>query len=414
MSKTFALPLLSLAATIALAPAEVAAQGFDLQPAPTPSSSSSPVYGPQDPDRPPVRPIPVPTQSATPAARTTPTPLPSATVTPIPPPERPELQPLPTARPTAGARSQRSPTRSPTAEQRAPAIAPSAQPSADASIEPPAMLPGTPAPSTTAAPTASDGDLPEEGGLPWLWIALGALAVLLAGAFALWKRRAGVSAVSVPEIERPTPIRRATPARGPGPGPAPTPAPTATIADPAKVAPIAAPATPPAIAFDSGPLHVAFEVRDITLTMMAVTLNYRITLSNRGDVALGKVLVGGSMEAASGDVAVERQLAPPQGQLPIAHQLETLDAGAVAELTGEIRLPLTQLQPIRQGDRVLLVPIARLRAAGTPAGADPVIAQQSVLLGRVGQGPQFHPIQLDQGPRVYRDIGQRIVTPKAA
>jgi len=43
-----------------------------------------------------------------------------------------------------------------------------------------------------------------------------------------------------------------------------------------------------------------------------------------------------------------------------------------------------------------------------------VIAQQSILLGRADQGPELVPIRLDQGPRVYRHIGQRLVAPQAA
>jgi len=413
MSKILALPLASLAALLALAPAEVAAQGFDLPPAPTPSPSSSPVYGPQDPDRPAARPIPVPTQRATPAARSTPMSQPSATATPTPSPQSPVVQSVPTSRQTTAARRPTEPANRPVTTERAPGTPgePTSQPDAIGPTEIPTSLPA--APTTATAPPEPAGEAPTDSGLPWLLIVLVALVIALAGgAFAWWRRREGPAAVSVPQIERPAPVKRSPAATNPGPVQAATPA--ATVADPSKVAPLPSPPKPAAVAFDNGPLHVAFEVRDITATLMTVTLNYRITVSNRGRETLTELLVGGVMEAARGDVAIERQLEPPLGKLPAAHNSKNLEPGAVIELTGEFRVPLAQLNPIRRGEQALFVPIVRLRAAAASDGNDPVIAQQSTLLGRADQGPELVPIRLDQGPRVYRHIGQRLVAPQAA
>ncbi len=413
MSKLTHLPLVSLAAVLAIIPAQTAAQGFDLPPSPTPSPSSSPAYGPQDPERPRARPIPVPTPSASAAARATPTPQPApqptAAVASAPTPQSQGVRPSPSAQPTTRA----VPRRRPNAPQPT-AIAPGAEPQRSPELQTPSPDRGTPAPEITPGLARSSQpatDSPQDGsGLPWLWIVLATLAILLAGAIAWLRKREVVGAISVPEIERPVPVKRAPPAETPET----TGRPLAAVVDPAKVAPLAPAAKPQAVAFDMGPLHVAFETRNITATLMAVTLSYRITLSNRGDAPLGGILVGGTMEAANDAVAIERQLEPPLGQLPIAHQLETLGAGAVEELTGEIRVPLSQLRPIRRGQQVLFVPIARLRAAATPGDGEPVIAQQSVLLGITGQGPQLEAIRLDQGPRIYRDIGQRVIAPQAA
>lgn len=320
------------------------------------------------------------------------------------------MQPVPTARPTTDVQPLPSRERPQMSVDQAPTREPAPQPSADAVEAAPVSPPTVPTAAASSPPTAKGR--PDEGGVPWLWILLGTLAVALFGAFGWWRQRGPVSPVSVPRIERPTPVERAQPA--PSAAPVATPRPAAVIADPAKIAPIPTPAKPAAVAFDSGPLHVAFEVRDITATLMAVTLNYRITLSNRGDAALAQVLIGGSFEAAAGNLAVERQLEPPRGQLPVAHEVESLSAGEVTELTGEIRVPLARLNPIRRGEQALFVPIARLHAAGTLAGGDRVIARQSVLLGRVSPDAELHPIHLEQGPRVYRDIGQRIIAPQAA
>lgn len=410
MSKITALPLLWLAVLLALAPGEIAAQGYDLPPAPSPSPTASPAYGPQDPERPVARPIPVPTQSAAPVPRDTPTPQPTADARPSPVPSRQVTQPRSTAlhspRPTAGA----PPLRRPIPQAQATG-APAASVSAPQPSEPesdPIALPAAP-PQQDEAPSAAELR-EEESRLPWLWIALGALAAMLAGAFAWWRRRDRSSvAASVPQIERPVPVKRT-----PNTAPPIASAPAAIVADPAKVAPVAAAPKPAAVAFDSGPLHVAFEARNITATMMAVTLAYRITLSNRGDAPLTGILVGGTMDAATDNLAIERQLEPPAGQLPVAHQLERLAAGEVAELTGEIRVPFSQLRPIKRGDQILLVPIARMRAAASQTDQKPLIAQQSVLLGIAGQGPQLGAIRLDQGPRVYASIGQRLVAPQAA
>ena len=162
---------------------------------------------------------------------------------------------------------------------------------------------------------------------------------------------------------------------------------------------------------------VVFAVEDFadeeTLRELGMEDPFELTGVYEGH-ALTELLVGGVMEAARGDVAIERQLEPPLGKLPAAHNSKNLEPGAVIELTGEFRVPLAQLNPIRRGEQALFVPIVRLRAAAASDGNDPVIAQQSILLGRADQGPELAPIRLDQGPRVYRHIGQRLVAPQAA
>ena len=409
------LPLLSLAALLALAPVEVAAQGFDLPPAPTPSSS--PVYGPQDTTRP--RPIPIPPPSARPTPQPTPSATPGQTPSPQPTATRtPAPQQAPVVRQTQTARTTRPSTQEqpvrPTPSQTAPAPAVS-EPSPS-----PLDLPGvasSPAPAAPGAETSASSQpqtaSADGSGLPWRWIALAALLAALAGAYVWWRKRETSGPLSVPQIERPEPVAKST-ATGPATARPLTDSPSA----PAKVAALPGAAPPPArieaVSFSHGPLHVAFETRNLTVTMMAATLAYRITLSNRGEAPLEKIMVGGIIEAANDRVAIERQLEPPLGQLPISHQLDTLAAGAVHELTGEIRVPLAQLTPILRGEARLFVPIARLRAAGTPAGGQILVAQRSVLLGIPGQGAQLAPVRLDAGPRVYREIGQQVAVSRAA
>ena len=414
----FSLPLLSLAALLALAPAEVAAQGYDLPPAPTPSPTQSPVYGPQDSTRP--RPVPIPPPGSRPTPQPTQTATPDRTPTPQPTGARtPAPRQSPVVQPQPGARSTRQPTQERPPQQATPQADPTPVPNEPTPS--PLDLPST-SPSTTSATTgtstpASSEPQPESGssgGLPWLWIALAGLLAALAGAFVWWRRRETIGGpVAVPPIERPEPVAKSaeTPST-------PAPATPASPSAPAKVAPMTAAAKAPAraeaVSFSKGALHVAFETRNLTITMMAATLAYRITLSNRGNDALDNIMVGGIVEAANDRIAIERQIEPPLGQLPISHQLETLAAGEVHELTGEFRVPLAQLKPILRGEARLFLPIARLRAAGTPAGGEPLIAQRSVLLGIPGQGAQLAPLRLDAGPRVYREIGLQVAVPRAA
>ena len=71
------------------------------------------------------------------------------------------------------------------------------------------------------------------------------------------------------------------------------------------------------------------------------------------------------------------------------------------------------MRPIRHADRVLFVPVVAVNVlyewdAGAEGGAQGQTAM-SYVIGRENRppSPKMAPFRLDQGPRVYREVGHR-------
>ena len=99
------------------------------------------------------------------------------------------------------------------------------------------------------------------------------------------------------------------------------------------------------------------------------------------------------------------EVAQPQPELPVGHQLAGLAPGESADVSGEVRVPLNQLRPITQGRAQLFVPLARFRIGAL--GQEPrcftlVTGQPSPS----GNGA-IQPIRLDHGPRIYDGLAGR-------
>jgi hypothetical protein len=227
-------------------------------------------------------------------------------------------------------------------------------------------------------------------------LALTVLFLLAAGAaaaFVVRRRRASVDEIAVPEIEPP----RVAP---PQPEQQPLP-----LDDPQPMAPPAAPLAPAA---DEGPLRIAIEVRQLNISLTAATLAYCVTLTNTARTTLRDVIVSGDMISAHSSIPEEDQIASIEGTLEERHRIERIPAGETAELTGEFRLPFTSIRAIRQGGAALFVPLARLRAEAREGGNGPVV--QTALVGQRAErtGGGLLPFRLDLGPRIYREVTQRI------
>ncbi len=258
----------------------------------------------------------------------------------------------------------------------------------------------TSTPGAAAAPAATAA-ADAEGGLPWAWI--GAVAALLALAgFGLWLRRrsAGPRAtvLIVPEIERPrVPDKPAAPEGG-GTAAVP-PAPTfVTTRAAAPVPPEAA-----AAAHAEHPLHIRIEPLKLTQTMMNMTLGYRLELTNRGSAALSNLAVAADLVGAHASLPREAQLAAPDSALAEKHRVASLPPGETVALKGELRLPLANVVPIRQGSAVVLVPLARFRTSSD--GEAPRCF--TVVVGQPGANGAIQPYRLDIGLRSVEGLTGR-------
>lgn len=379
----------AFALVLALAPTPLAAQSGETYrlPGATVQPAGPGAQGPVDRDN------PVVTKSVL-------RPVPSATPDPTPTPS--PVQPGP----TASAAASRTPAPRPaTAAPRQTAIAPASQPPATpepglvspAAEAPLGAVPAAPLPADfgTPAPPPAAAEVAMAPGWYWPWIA--GAAALLALVFAgLWtiNRRREPKPLQI-DFERPV-VAPAKPASAPELLASPAPAPIQAL---------------PLSAVLPAGLGVMLEARRMSASLLATTLSYSLTLTNTGTEALSALAVEGDMVSAHASLPPEAQIANDSQRLELRHALVTLAPGESAEFSGDFRLPLTAVTPIRAGDAAYFVPLARLRIeASTPSGSS-MVQVQTFVVGELpeAEGAALKPFRLDLGPRTYSRIGQRAV-----
>ena len=401
MTRHTAPSLLAVAAAMAIAaplPAMASVGGFRLPtPSPTPSRE---VIGPVAPD------VPESRQTRRPQASPTPTPTPRASAT------TPAPTPTATTPPRRGEVAQPQPTRSQAPQPRATGIpsplpqqvpdnrpaptieTPGPQPTVGSDPfdfdEAPSSAPAGPAGEAGQSVAASE----DSGGSNWLYYALGLLALLLAAGAFLWVRARGLPTagpVTAPQIERPKPRKLAADA------PAPSPA----------AAPAAAPAPAPVIAAASGPLGLAMTSRRISLSMMAATLDYELTLVNSGSETIRGIEVQGDLVSAHASLPADQQVAAAGRPLEKRHAIAELAPGENQVIKGQIRLPFSAIRAVAQGRAPLLVPLSRWRIVAQEPALEPLV--QTFLVGQPSDRRQqgIQPFPLDKGPGVFAPLVQR-------
>jgi hypothetical protein len=223
------------------------------------------------------------------------------------------------------------------------------------------------------------------------------LAIGIAALLFFRRRPPAEPALAVPEIERPRVPPPPAPEQQPlplGPDPRPAVPPTPTPAALAEA--------------QEGPLSISIEARQLNISLTSATLAYRLTLTNTARTSLRDVIVSGDMISAHSSIPEEDQVANAGAALEQRHRIERIPAGESTQLTGEFRLPFTRIRAIRQGGAALFVPLARFRAEAGEGGNGPVV--QTALVGQRAEkaGGGLLPFRLDLGPRIYREVTQRI------
>ncbi len=414
------------------APAAASVGDFQLPPGGTPR-----VQGPVAPGEAPPRPVATPTPRPTPRPTPAPTPAPAPTPTPAPAEPAPTPAPAPAAKPTGAATAkpgtQPAPSATPAAKPGAkPTAEPSAQPSASAApdaeegqpLETPTAEPQAdarpafsslkPEPAPAPAPLAEAPAAQTGGAGAFLadhWLALlGALAVLGAGLGGWWwLRRPRYKLLPAPVIERPR-LQPHNPAQ-PAPEQMPLDLPQPRFSPAAAPAPTPAAPAPPAEEDEEeerGPLTIAVEARELAISLTAATLSYRITLTNIGKAPLAGIAIAGDMISAHASLSPEEQIASADHVLSPCHAVERIRPGETIQVTGEFRLPFPQIRPIIKGQAALFVPLARLRVETAQGGNGAIIRTTLVGQRSPRPGAGLQPFRLDLGPRIYRDVTQKI------
>jgi hypothetical protein len=372
------------ALVLALAPAPLAAQSVSDYRLPGSETPRPNVQGPVDADNPDLR-GPAPRPSAAPApvaAAPSPAPQSSASV---------DASPLP--RTVQPAQPRPVPVTTRPASTLTPAIGPTATPALPPLLPSPDTLPSafpTPQGDIAAMPAAPIDIAGSDW--PWVWLAGGAAALLAAlGALAaLLLRRRRLAQDPAVEFEPPV-VAQPKAALNPAPAALPEPMMSAALRP-------------------SG-LGIALEARRMNASLMATTLSYNIKLTNHSDHHLSALAIEGDMIAAHASLPPERQIASSSDRLELRHALIALAPGESAEFTGDFRLPLTAITPIRSGNAAFFVPLARLRIEASTATGSPLIEAQTFVVGELPElpGAALRPFRLDLGPRNYARVGQRAV-----
>lgn len=166
--------------------------------------------------------------------------------------------------------------------------------------------------------------------------------------------------------------------------------------------PLAEPAAVPML--DAPALIVDLATTRMSASLVNATVAYRLMLS--ASVPVEDIAVRGGMISAHASRPAEEQLEARDA--PQLHRLSGLGAGEIVEVTGEIRLPLSEITPIRHGDSALFVPLVRLLVTATVNGR-PHLLRAAFVVGieESASGERLQPFRLDLGPRVYPKVGQR-------
>lgn len=378
------------ASFIGAAAAPASAQSVNDYRLPTAPPANPRAQGPVTPDNPVIlapRPSPSATTAAPPPA---PPPTPAATRT-VAPAARPATAPTSRSGERPGAQQPRQP---------APAASTPAT-EAGAALGLPPLTPAAAAPSYAPPPAAATTPAGAETSY-WPLIA-GALAAVLVviGGLLFWRRRRAEAAEPVVDFVPPV-------VAAPPPEILPEP-----VAEPAPVAPVAEPvAAPPAEpAVQPRGIALAVEAKRMSASLMATTLSYKLTLTNHTDTPLSAVAIEGDMIAAQAQIPQERQVAVPTQPLEARFQIPELAPGESAEFTGDIRVPLSTIVPIRAGAQALFIPLARFRVEAGRNGSGRMAVSRTWVVGEEPEAPgaPLKPFRLDLGPRTYSRIGQRPV-----
>ncbi len=286
----------------------------------------------------------------------------------------------------------------PAARPERPATAPS-QPAPAQETAPneplPNVQPSLPTPESEQAAPAPQADAsPQQpnDGFPWTWV-LAALALVVGAIGTAWLlRRKGSDDSETLDVE----------------------AEEAESAPP-KAAPQATPRRP-APAPPTGPrpwIDLTMEVRSARLSLMGATIDYVLTLHNRGDGPAEDILIRSLIaNADSEQQASLRQFFAGSTGLP-THSVVSIMAGESHSVKGELRLLPDQIAPVRMEGRTLLIPLAafdvQYRWTGEQGAPGSGRTGRAFIIGQEKSPPadRLAPFRTDLGPRQFPTPGSR-------
>ena len=155
-------------------------------------------------------------------------------------------------------------------------------------------------------------------------------------------------------------------------------------------------------------LHIEASAQRLAVGMRNVTLDYRLTLHNRGPGHLVGLRIAVDIAAATaGDRSGSEILNGPDMKLAAFQTIARIDPGECSDVSGQVMMPLDLEGIDPSGKFVLLLPLLRLRVVG--AGTPP--RRFAFVIGLPPDGPssKLRPIRLDQGPKIYSALAAKLV-----
>lgn len=142
-------------------------------------------------------------------------------------------------------------------------------------------------------------------------------------------------------------------------------------------------------ATDLADLALTLDVTTATRSLMMFSLGYRLNIANRSGRAVNDLRVAVQMVCARASAG-----APSVGAAQALGEVERIGPHQARSTSGEVRLALSAIQPLRQGMTPLFVPLVHvtLEGEGLPA------LTKSFVLGSPSASGRVHPIPLDQPP----------------
>lgn len=214
-------------------------------------------------------------------------------------------------------------------------------------------------------------------------------------------RKAEAEAEAEPDVQpEPAPVAQPDPAIEPAPVADPEPE-LEPEPEAEPEAPVAAPVPP--VATEPARIDLELEVIGATRSMMMFTVEFSLEVCNRSDHAVRDLTLAGKLASAQRGSS---NAAPVAGGQPIG-EIGRIGPQQSQRIAGTLQLPLSEVTPIMQGSKPLLIPLLHLTIEGNGQNA----MSRSFVLGTpsaAGTG-RVHPLPLDGMPGGLPPLAAQLV-----
>jgi hypothetical protein len=294
----------------------------------------------------------------------------------LPPPQAQQTQPGPAApaqRQLAPAQGQPQPQ----AQPQAPGAAPAPQTVLPSATEPAAPVTPAPLPPASAPPSQETGP-----GIPWLYVLPAAALVLIGLALLLRRRRRRSEAEAYEEAPE---------------------APALPVASVEPAAPRPDPALRPW-------LELTLKAERASATLAETVVNFELEIANTGKSPAQNLRIDVKMFNAGAEQDKEiGAFFRTAGRESTKLSLPGIAAESIGVISGQVAMPRDEMRAMVLEEKYLFVPVIAVNALYDWGEGRTGQSSKSYVVGRELQQPgeKMGAFRVDQGPRVWRTVGQR-------